>query len=194
MESHSFLTLSVMGLLKSLHLKSLLPKDDPVITQLQKSFSKACSSLASSMTTSTAFVTMKRRQLLLSHVVPSVSELRRGISCQTRSFRHPPCSTPLRWSLPGLRLGICLSLSPTLKPRPRLPKLDDRDPLAHRAAEVLLGSTLGLRRLSAHLPLSDSSLGRKVMLASTRSLLEPLRSEGVFGSRSLVPHRRLAAA
>ena len=74
MESHSFLTWSVMGLLKSLHQKKLLPKDDPVITQLQKSFSKACSSLASSMTSSTAFVTMKRRQLLLSHVVPSVSE------------------------------------------------------------------------------------------------------------------------
>ena len=74
MESHSFLTWSVMGLLKSLHQKSLLLKDDPVITQLQKSFSKACSSLASSMTTSAAFVTMKRRQLLLSHVVPSVSE------------------------------------------------------------------------------------------------------------------------
>ena len=74
MESHSFLTWSVMGLLKSPHQKSLLPKDDPVITQLQKSFSKACSSLASSMTTSAAFVTMKRRQLLLSHVIPSVSE------------------------------------------------------------------------------------------------------------------------
>ena len=74
MESHSFLTWSVMGLLKSLHQKSLLSKDDPVITQLQKSFSKACSSLASSMTSSAAFVTMKRRQLLLSHVVPSVSE------------------------------------------------------------------------------------------------------------------------
>ena len=74
MESHSFLTWSVMGLLKSLHQKKLLPKDDPVIKQLQKSFSKACSSLASSMTSSTAFITMKRRQLLLSHVVPSVSE------------------------------------------------------------------------------------------------------------------------
>ena len=61
MESHSFLTWLVMGLLKSLHLKSLLPKDDPVISQLQKSFSKACSSLASSMTTSATFVTMKRR-------------------------------------------------------------------------------------------------------------------------------------
>ena len=74
MESHSFLTWSVMGLLKSLHLKSLLPKDDLVISQLQKSFSKACSNVASSMTTSAAFLTMKRRHLLLSHVVPSVSE------------------------------------------------------------------------------------------------------------------------
>ena len=74
MESQSFLTWSVMELLKSLHLKSLLPKDDPVISQLQKSFSKACSNVASGMTTSAAFITMKRRQLLLSHVVPSVSE------------------------------------------------------------------------------------------------------------------------
>ena len=74
METHSFLTWSVMGLIKSLYEKKLLPKDDPVISQLQKSFSKACSSMASGLASSTAFVTMKRRQLLLSHVVPSVSE------------------------------------------------------------------------------------------------------------------------
>ena len=74
MESQSFLTWSVMGLLKSLHLKNILPKDDPVISQLQKSFSKACSNVASGMTAGAAFLTMKRRQLLLSHVVPSVSE------------------------------------------------------------------------------------------------------------------------
>ena len=173
MESHSFLTWSVMGLLKSLHLKSLLPKDDPVITQLQKSFSKACSSLASSMTTSAAFVTMKRRQLLLSHVVPSVSE------AQKRNLLSDPF----------FQTSSLFDASSVESAR-----LDDRDPPAHRAAEVLLGSTLGLRRLSTHLPLSDSSLERKVMLASTRSIPEPLRSEGFFGSRSLVPHRRLAAA
>ena len=74
METHSFLTWSVMGLLKPLHEKKLLPKDDPVISQLQKSFSKACSSLASGLASNTAFITMKRRQLLLLHVVPSVSE------------------------------------------------------------------------------------------------------------------------
>ena len=74
METHSFLTWSVMGLIKSLYEKKLLPKDDPVISQLQKSFSKACSSMASGLASNTAFMTMKRRQLLLSHVVPSVSE------------------------------------------------------------------------------------------------------------------------
>ena len=74
LESHNFLTWSVMALIKALHEKKLLPKDDPVISQLQKSFSKACSNVTSGLTANTAFVTMKRRQLLLSHVVPSVSE------------------------------------------------------------------------------------------------------------------------
>ena len=84
METHSFLTWSVMGLLKSLHEKKLLPKDDPVISQLQKSFSKACSSMATGLVSNTAFITMKRRQLLLSHVVPSVSE------AQKRSLLSDP--------------------------------------------------------------------------------------------------------
>ena len=74
LESHNFLTWSVVVLIRSLHEKKLLPKDDPVISQLQKSFSKACGNVASSMTSSAAFVTLKRRQLLLSHVVPSVSD------------------------------------------------------------------------------------------------------------------------
>ena len=38
LESHNFLTWSVMALIRSLHEKKLLPKDDPVISQLQKSF------------------------------------------------------------------------------------------------------------------------------------------------------------
>ena len=74
LESHNFLTWSVVALIRSLHEKKLLPKDDPVISQLQKSFSKACGNVASSMASSAAFVTLKRRQLLLSHVVPSVSD------------------------------------------------------------------------------------------------------------------------
>ena len=74
LESHNFLTWSVVALIRSLHEKKLLPKDDPVISQLQKSFSKACGNVASCMTSNAAFVTLKRRKLLLSHVVPSVSD------------------------------------------------------------------------------------------------------------------------
>ena len=71
--AHSFLTWSVVALIRSLHDRNLLPKDDQIISQLQKSFSKACGNLASGLSSSAAFVTLKRRQLL-SHVVPSVSD------------------------------------------------------------------------------------------------------------------------
>ena len=74
LESHNFLTWSVVALIRSLHAKNLLPKDDHIISQLQKSFSKACGNVASGLSSSAAFVTLKRRQLLLSHVVPSVSD------------------------------------------------------------------------------------------------------------------------
>ena len=74
LETHSFLIWSVAALLRSLHDMDLLPKDHPVISQLQKSFSKACGNMASGLSSSAAFVTLKRRQLLLSHVVPSVSD------------------------------------------------------------------------------------------------------------------------
>ena len=47
LESHNFLTWSVVALIRSLHKKKLLPMDDPVISQLQKSFSKACVSVVS---------------------------------------------------------------------------------------------------------------------------------------------------
>ena len=73
LESHNFLTWSVVALIRSLHEKKLLPKDDQIISQLQKSFSKACGNVASAIASSAAFVILKRRQLLLSHVVPSVS-------------------------------------------------------------------------------------------------------------------------
>ena len=74
LESHNFLTWSVVALIRSLHDKNLLPKDNQIISQLQKSFSMACGNMASGLSLSAAFVTLKRRQLLLSHVVPSVSD------------------------------------------------------------------------------------------------------------------------
>ena len=69
LESHSFLTWLVVAFIRSLHDRNLVPKDDQIISQLQKSFSTDCGNLASGLSSSAAFVTLKRRQLLLSHVV-----------------------------------------------------------------------------------------------------------------------------
>ena len=74
LETHSFLTWSVVTFIRSLRNRNLLPKDDQIISQLKKSFSTACGNLASGLSSSAAFVTLKRRQLPLSHVVPSVSD------------------------------------------------------------------------------------------------------------------------
>ena len=64
LESHNFLTWSVMAFIRSLHEKKLLPKDDPVISQLLKSLSKVCGSVASASSSNAPFVTLKRRQLV----------------------------------------------------------------------------------------------------------------------------------
>ena len=64
LETHSLLTWSVMAFIRKLHDRNLLPKDDQIISQLQKSFSKAYGNLAFGLSSSAVFVTLKRRQLL----------------------------------------------------------------------------------------------------------------------------------
>ena len=75
LETHSLLTWSVMAFIRKLHDRNLLPKDDQIISQLQKSFSKAYGNLAFGLSSSAVFVTLKRRQLPLSRMVPSVSDV-----------------------------------------------------------------------------------------------------------------------
>ena len=101
LETHSFLTWSVVAFIRSLHDRNLLPEDDQIISQLKKSFSKACGNLASGLSSSAAFVTLKRRQLLLSHVVPSVSDV------QTRNLLSDPFFFPNRLPLFQFFCGGC---------------------------------------------------------------------------------------
>ena len=194
MESHNFLTWSVMALIKSLHEKKLLPKDDPVISQLQKSFSKACSNVTHGLAANTAFITMKRRQLLLSHVVPSVSEAqKRNLLSdpffQTGSLFDASSVESARSAARDLSL-----FKPHLKASSSTSQSRRQPYCSSSAQRGLLGSHLGLLRHSVPLPLSDNSLAGRVIHASTRSLPEPPRSGGVFGSRSLVPLWRSVAA
>ena len=194
LESHNFLTWSVVALIRSLHEKKLLPMDDPVISQLQKSFSKACGNVASCLTSNAAFVTLKRRQLLLSHVVPSVSD------AQKRNLLSDPfLQTSSLFSASSVEAARSaardLSLfEPHLRPPRRRLSLVVLRILAPQPREALLDILLVHLPRSEPLPLTDSSLAGKAIRDSTRSLPGPPRNEGVFGSRSFVPLWRSAAA
>ena len=98
------------------------------------------------------------------------------------------------WSLLDLLHMTYHYLNHTLRPHHRRLILVVNLFLALRARKVLLDSLLDHLRHSDPLPLPDTNLAGRIVLASRRSLPEPLRSEGVFGSRSLVPLWRSAAA
>ena len=194
LESHNFLTWSVMALIGFLHEKKLLPKDDPVISQLQKSFSKACSNVASCITSNTAFVTMKRRQLLLSHVVPSVSEAqKRNLLSdpffQTSSLFDASSVEAARSAARDLSL-----FKPHLKASSSTSQSRRQPFSSSSGSKGLLDNLLDHLRHSDPLPLPEGNLAGRMVLASRRILPEPLRSEWVFESRSLVPFWRSAAA
>ena len=139
------------------------------------------------MTSNTAFVTMKRRQLLLSHVVPSVSDAQKRNLLSDPFFQTGSLFFLLRlWRLLDLPLVTYRYLSHILRPHRRRLNLVVNHILALRAREALLDSPLDHLRRSDPLPLSDSNLAGRVVRAS--------RSGGVFGSRSLVPLWRSAAA
>ena len=195
LEIHSFLTWSVVAFIRSLHDRNLLPKGDQIISRLKKSFSTACGNLASGLSSSAAFVTLKRRQLLLSHVVPSVSDAQTWKLLSDPFFSKQAPSFPvLLWRLLALPPGTCphLRLTWNLRP-PRLPHVA-RAILALRLLELLLDLWLPIHRRSGLLPLTGLSLVRRAIRASGRSLPDPTRSGLVFGGGSLVPHRRSAAA
>ena len=194
LESHDFLTWSVVALIRSLHEKKLLPMDDPVISQLQKSFSKACGSVASCLTSNAAFVTLMRRQLLLSHVVPSVSNAQRKNLLsdpffQTSSLFSASSVEAARSAARDLSLfkpHLKASSSTTPSRRPPFSSSSAPGDPASRFSRHLLRSD--------PLPLSDSSLARRAMRASRRSPPEPPRNGEVLGSKSLIPLWRSATA
>ena len=99
------------------------------------------------------------------------------------------------WSLLDLLHAICLYSNHISRPHHRRLNLDVSHILALQPIEALLDIHLDLPLLHSDLlPLSDSSLAKRVIRASRRSPPELPISGGVFGSRSLVPLWRSAAA
>ena len=172
LESHNFLTWSVVALIRSLHEKKLLPMDDPVISQLQKSFSEACGSVASCLNFK-CYLRHPEEETASSPLWCLHSPTRRRRTCSwTRSSRQDLFSLRLLRLL-ALRLVTCPCLSHILRPPRRRLHLVVHHVLALRAREALLDNFLDNLLHSDPLPLSDCSLARRAIRASRRGPPQP---------------------
>ena len=74
MESYNFQLWTVTALFRFLGDSGCCSMDDPLLDQFQRSFSRGAENVAAAMASATAFVTTKRRESFLSHMVPSVTD------------------------------------------------------------------------------------------------------------------------
>ena len=84
LESYNFQLWTVTALFRFLGESSRIPLDDPLLDQFQRSFSRGTEHVAAGLTSAVVFVTTKRRESFLSHMVPSVTE------AQNRSLLSDP--------------------------------------------------------------------------------------------------------
>ena len=74
MESYNFQLWTVTALFRFLSDSGCCPMDDPLLDQFQRSFSRGAENVAAALASTTAFVTAKRRESFLTHMVPSVTD------------------------------------------------------------------------------------------------------------------------
>ena len=74
MESYKFQLWTMTALFRFLGESGHFNLDDPLLDQFQQSFSRGTENVAAGMASAVAFVTTKRRESFLSHMVPSVTE------------------------------------------------------------------------------------------------------------------------
>ena len=159
MESYNFQLWTVTALFRFLGDSGCCPMDDPLLDQFQQSFSRGAENVAAALASTTAFVTAKRRESFLSHMVPSVTDAQKRkllsfyliLFLIRKIFLRPPL---LR--LPAKRQGTspCIGELNLALPR-RLARIRDDHSLHPRPGVVtirLLGShrsALRHRRLRA---------------------------------------------
>ena len=74
MESYNFQLWTITALFRFLGDSGHFALDDPLLDQFQRSFSRGTENVAAGMASAVAFVTTKRRESFLSHMVPSVTD------------------------------------------------------------------------------------------------------------------------
>ena len=74
LESYNFQLWTMTALFRFFGDSGQIPLDDPLLDQFQRSFSRGTENVAAALASAVAFVTTKRRESFLSHMVPSVTE------------------------------------------------------------------------------------------------------------------------
>ena len=74
MESYNFQLWTVTALFRLLGESGHFALDDPLLDQFQRSFSRGTENVAAGMASAVAFLTTKRRESFLTHMVPSVTD------------------------------------------------------------------------------------------------------------------------
>ena len=74
MESYNFQLWTITALFRFLGDSGHFALDDPLLDQFQRSFSRGTENVTAGMASAVAFVTTKRRESFLSHMVPSVTD------------------------------------------------------------------------------------------------------------------------
>ena len=83
MESYNFQLWTMTALFRLLGESGHFNLDDPLLDQFQRSFSRGTENVAAGMASAVAFVTTKRRESFLSHMVPSVTDAQK---CKLLSY------------------------------------------------------------------------------------------------------------
>ena len=181
MESCNFQLWTMTALFRLLGDSGYFALDDPLLDQFQRSFSRGTENVAAGMASAVAFVMTKRRESFLSHIVPSVTDVKSAncyrilSSIRRISLRLPPSRRLAR------RQGMSPYIGePSLGLPRRLGRLNGGLSLRLLRPGVVLTRLLSLHR-------SDPQHHLRGVFSLRRIRPIPQRNVGVFGGRSLSP-------
>ena len=174
LESYNFQLWTVTALFRFLGESGYFHLDDPLLDQFQRSFSRGTENVADGLASAVAFVTMKRRESFLSHMVPSVTEAQKRNLLSDPIFQQKNLFAPA--TLDAARHAARdVSLYKGAQSRP-----------STSSGTLLLPGVVLSLRLSLH----RSALKHHLLLSVFRPRRNrpiPRRNLGVFGGRSLSP-------
>ena len=164
MESYNFQLWTTTALFRFLGESGHFNLDDPLLDQFQRSFSRGMENVAAAMASAVAFVTTKRRESFLSHMVPSVTEAQKRKLLSDPLFQQRDLFAPA--TLEAARHAA-------------------RDVSLYKGAQSRPSTSSGTTQRR---PFSSSSASRGRTHASPRST--PQHSPASFSSRRFPPQKK----